>query len=100
TADFGYKFVNWVDTDGNIVSTTATFVPTIHADATFTANFEKTLGINEDGDNNIWDPNGGNGNGYGGGNNPQGTGGNGTGTGTGTTPGKNNSNSKGNGNSQ
>jgi len=54
-------------------------------------------GVNEDGDNNIWDPNGGNGNGYGGGNNPQGTGGNG-GTSTGTST--KTSNSKGNGNSQ
>jgi len=55
------------------------------------------LGVNEDGDNNIWDPNGGNGNGYGGGNNPQGTGGNG-GTSAGTST--KTSNSKGNGNSQ
>jgi uncharacterized repeat protein (TIGR02543 family) len=108
-ATLGYKFLNWVDADGNVVSTVATFVPEANKDATFTANFT-IAGENEDGDNNIWDPNGGNGNGYGGGDNGQGTGGNGdgSGSGTGTTPGNGNDNSsssskstsKGNGNSQ
>ena len=39
-ADFGYRFINWTDMEGEEVAVTATYVPTIHADATFRANFE------------------------------------------------------------
>jgi len=84
----GYTFNGWTPSDNIPAGSTGNKEFT----ATWTLN-----GVNEDGDNNIWDPNGGNGNGYGGGNNPQGTGGNG-GTSTGTST--KTSNSKGNGNSQ
>jgi uncharacterized repeat protein (TIGR02543 family) len=40
TADFGYKFVNWVDAENNEVSDDAFFVPDVNGDATFYANFE------------------------------------------------------------
>lgn len=41
TRNFGYKFINWTDAEGNEVSTEAKFVWTVNADATLTANFEK-----------------------------------------------------------
>ena len=43
TADknFGYKFVNWTDAEGNEVSTDAKFKYTVNANAALTANFEK-----------------------------------------------------------
>ncbi|MCL1976898.1 MAG: hypothetical protein FWG55_02140, partial [Candidatus Bathyarchaeota archaeon] len=40
TADFGYKFVNWVDAEDNEVSNDAFFVPDVNEGATFYANFE------------------------------------------------------------
>ena len=36
-----YRFVNWTDGEGNIVSTEATFVVPVSADVAYTANFEK-----------------------------------------------------------
>lgn len=41
TKNFGYKFVNWTDADGNVVSTDAKFKYTLNAAASLTANFEK-----------------------------------------------------------
>lgn len=41
TRNFGYKFINWTDAEGNEVSTEAKFVWTVNADAVLTANFEK-----------------------------------------------------------
>ncbi|MCL1794622.1 MAG: hypothetical protein FWG34_12240, partial [Oscillospiraceae bacterium] len=41
TPSDGYRFVEWTDESGATVSTNANYVPTIHADATFTAHFEK-----------------------------------------------------------
>jgi len=63
----GYAFLGWVE--GNLIPEGAI------GDRTFTATW-RFLGENEDGDNNVFDPGGGNGNGFGGGNNPQGAGGN------------------------
>jgi len=44
TADKGYKFVNWTNEDGNVVSTDETFIPdkadNLNMAATYTANFE------------------------------------------------------------
>ncbi len=39
--NFGYKFVNWTDASGNVVSTDAAFTYTVNAAATLTANFDK-----------------------------------------------------------
>lgn len=39
--NFGYKFINWTDAEGNEVSTETKFVWTVKADAVLTANFEK-----------------------------------------------------------
>lgn len=39
--NFGYKFINWTDAEGNEVSTDAKFVWTVKTDAVLTANFEK-----------------------------------------------------------
>lgn len=41
TKNFGYKFINWTDAEGNIVSNDAKFKYTLNAAATLTANFEK-----------------------------------------------------------
>ena len=41
TATTGNKFVKWMDTEGNQVSTDANFVPTAREDATYIAVFEK-----------------------------------------------------------
>ncbi|MCL1879111.1 MAG: InlB B-repeat-containing protein, partial [Actinomycetia bacterium] len=41
-ANAGYKFRDWTDKDGNVVATTATYVPVPHETATYTANFEPT----------------------------------------------------------
>lgn len=38
--NFGYKFVNWTDADGQVVAETPLFVHTLTSDAEFTANFE------------------------------------------------------------
>ena len=40
TAAFGYRFLNWTDASGAEVSDSANYIPAIHADATFYANFE------------------------------------------------------------
>lgn len=40
TRNFGYKFVNWTDGAGNVVSTEPEFTHTVTQDATLTANFE------------------------------------------------------------
>ena len=40
-ASSAYRFVNWTDGEGNIVSTEATFVVSVSADVAYTANFEK-----------------------------------------------------------
>lgn len=39
--NFGYKFVNWTDKDGKVVSTEAKFKYTVTENQTLTANFEK-----------------------------------------------------------
>ncbi|MCQ2550664.1 MAG: metallophosphoesterase [Clostridia bacterium] len=39
TASTGYKFVNWTDEEGNVVSEDANFTPTEVKEATYTANF-------------------------------------------------------------
>ena len=39
--NFGYKFVNWTDKAGKVVSTEAKFKYTVKADETLTANFQK-----------------------------------------------------------
>lgn len=39
--NFGYDFVNWTDSEGEVVSTDAKFVYTVNADAKLTANFKK-----------------------------------------------------------
>ncbi len=41
TKNFGYKFVNWTDTKGNVVSTENKFKYTVNANDSLTANFEK-----------------------------------------------------------
>lgn len=41
TKNFGYKFVNWTDASGNVVSTDASFAYTMNANAALTANFQK-----------------------------------------------------------
>lgn len=41
TKNFGYKFVNWTNAGGDILSTEAEFNYTVNADAALTANFEK-----------------------------------------------------------
>lgn len=40
TKNFGYKFVNWTDAEGNEVSTESVFNYTLNANAELTANFE------------------------------------------------------------
>lgn len=41
TKNFGYKFINWTDATGNVVSTEPTFTYTVSSDAELTANFEE-----------------------------------------------------------
>ena len=41
TKNFGYKFVNWTDKSGSVVSTEAKFKYTVTEDQTLTANFKK-----------------------------------------------------------
>lgn len=40
TKNFGYKFVNWTDADGNIISEDAKFTHTIDSDIELTANYK------------------------------------------------------------
>lgn len=40
TRNFGYKFVNWTDETGNVVSETPNFDYTMNANSAFTANYE------------------------------------------------------------
>lgn len=41
TKNFGYKFVNWTDADGNVISTDNKFTYTVNAAADLVANFEQ-----------------------------------------------------------
>lgn len=41
TKNFGYKFNNWTDADGNVVSQESKYTFTLKANTTLTANFEK-----------------------------------------------------------
>lgn len=56
--NFGYKFVNWTDANGTVVSETEQFVYTVTESAEFTANFQKLntyeLSYNVDGGANIY----------------------------------------------
>lgn len=40
TKNFGYKFINWTDSDNNIVSTDAAFTYTVEKNTTLTANYQ------------------------------------------------------------
>ncbi|MCR4853225.1 MAG: Ig-like domain-containing protein [Prevotella sp.] len=40
TKNFGYKFINWTDAEGNVVSTDNVFVYTLSGNSELTANFE------------------------------------------------------------
>lgn len=45
TAEFEYKFINWTDEDGNVVSDKAEITVTATADATYTANYKATTRV-------------------------------------------------------